>query len=57
LRRPIGKKSVLEGLGMRIFADIQEQTSATVFSMIEMFERNSEEEKEMKSRVSSAYIR
>jgi hypothetical protein len=54
LERPINEKSVLEWLSMRRFADIQEQTSTIVFSRKEIFWRNSDEEKEIKSRVSSA---
>jgi hypothetical protein len=47
LRRP--KNSLLEGLSMRRFADIYEETSAIALSRKETFPRNLSEEKEMKS--------
>ena len=49
LGRPISKNSVLEGLSMRRFADIHEETSAIALSRKETFPRNLSEEKEMKS--------
>ena len=49
LGRPISNNSVLEGLSMRIFADIHEETSAIALSRKETFPRNLSEEKEMKS--------
>lgn len=42
----LSEKSVLDGLSSRRFAYTQEKTSARIFSRIEMFERNSEEEKD-----------
>jgi hypothetical protein len=55
LGRPISKNSVLEGLKMRRFADIHEETSAVALSRKATFPRNLSEEEEMKRRVSSAY--
>jgi hypothetical protein len=49
LRRPISKNSVLEGMSMRRFADIHEETSAIALSRKEIFPWNLSEEKEMKS--------
>jgi hypothetical protein len=49
LGSPISKKSVLEGLSIRRFDDIQEQTSAIVASRRVIFWRNSAEEKEIKA--------
>jgi hypothetical protein len=49
LARPISRNSVLEGLSMRKFADIYEETSAIALSREETFSRNLSEEKEMKS--------
>jgi hypothetical protein len=49
LGRPTSKNSVFEGLGIRRFADIHEETSAIAFSRKETFSRNLLEEKEMKS--------
>jgi hypothetical protein len=40
LGRPISKNSVFEGLSVRRFADIREETSAIVFSRNETFSRN-----------------
>jgi hypothetical protein len=48
LGRPINKNSVLEGLSMRRFADIHEETLAIALSRKETFPRNLSEEKEMK---------
>jgi hypothetical protein len=49
LGRPINKYSVLEGLSMRRFADIHEETSAIALSRKETISRKLSEEKEMKS--------
>jgi hypothetical protein len=49
LGRPISKNSVLEGLSMRSFVDIHEETSAIELSTKETFSRNLSDEKEMKS--------
>jgi hypothetical protein len=49
LGRYISKNSVLEGLSMRRFADIHEETSAIALSRKGKFSRNLSEEKEMKS--------
>jgi hypothetical protein len=49
LGRPISKNSVLEGLSIRRFADIREETSAIALSRKETFSRNLLKEKEMKS--------
>jgi hypothetical protein len=44
LGRPISKNSVLEGLSMRRFASIHDETSAIAFSRKETFPRNLSEE-------------
>jgi hypothetical protein len=49
LGRPISRNSVLEGLNIRRFADIHEETSATALSRKETCLRNLLGEKEMKS--------
>jgi hypothetical protein len=49
LGRPISKNSVLEGLSMRKFADIHEETTAIALSRKEALPQNLSEEKEMKS--------
>jgi hypothetical protein len=49
LVRPISKNSVLEGMSMKRFADIHEETSAIALSRKETYPRNLSEEKEMKS--------
>jgi hypothetical protein len=46
LERLASKNSVLEGLSMRRFADIHEETSATAVSRKEIFSRNLLEETE-----------
>jgi hypothetical protein len=46
---PVNKNSVLEGLSMRRFADIHEETSAITLSRNETLSHNFSEEKEMKS--------
>jgi hypothetical protein len=46
LGRSISKNSVFEGLSMRRFADIHEETSAVALSRKETFSRNLSEEKE-----------
>jgi hypothetical protein len=52
--KPIIKQSVLVGISKRRFADIQ-QTLSVQKSRREIFWRNAEEEKEMKSCVLSAH--
>jgi hypothetical protein len=49
LGRPMSKNSVLEGLSMRRFADIHEETSEIALSRKATLSRNLSEEKEMKS--------
>jgi hypothetical protein len=49
LRGPISENSGLEGLSMRRFGDINEETSAIALSRKETFPRNLSEEKEIKS--------
>jgi hypothetical protein len=44
LGRPISKNSVLEGLSMRKFADIHDETSAVALSRKETFPQNLSEE-------------
>jgi hypothetical protein len=49
LGRPISKNSVVEGLSMRRFADIHEETSAIALSRKETISRNLSDEKGMKT--------
>jgi hypothetical protein len=49
LGRPVSKNSVLEGLSIRRFADIHEETSAIALLIKKTFSRNLLKEKEMKS--------
>jgi hypothetical protein len=53
--RPISKNSAFQGLSIRRFEDIHEETSPIVFSRKQKFSRNLVAEKEMKSRGSSVY--
>jgi hypothetical protein len=55
LEKPISKNSVSEGLSIRRSADILEETSAIALYWKETYSRKLLKQKEMKSRLSSAY--